>query len=196
MVRSYIINDLASDSEDDKKITRAEYRAVRQIKQRKVNYKKNAPAIRSHPYSLDRPAYTGYARQPFLAGQHNKKPGSCYNCGDFTGKETVHMLPEPIPAPQRVTSSRQQTREATDKDARFKGPDPTTDMITDKYICFYDATCTPKDFEVAKNCKCMLTHCYFDYEHFNVEIIVKSRLKRNIQFWINIGSYSYILAID
>ena len=83
-VRSYTINDLASDSEDDKKITRAEYRAVRKIKQRKVNYKKNAPATRSHPYSLDRPAYTGYARQPFLVGQHDKKPGSCYNCGDFS----------------------------------------------------------------------------------------------------------------
>ena len=40
-----------------------------------------------------------------------------------------------------------------------------------------------------------LTHDYFEYEEGQCEIIVKSRLKNHIQFWIDIQAYDYILDV-
>ena len=37
------------------------------------------------------------------------------------------------------------------------------------------------------------THDYFEYEQGGVNIFVKGRLKENIQFWIDIGAYDFII---
>ncbi|CAC5394731.1 unnamed protein product [Mytilus coruscus] len=45
------------------------------------------------------------------------------------------------------------------------------------------------DNEYAQN----FTHDYYEYEQDGTDIIVKGRLKENIQVWINIGAYDYII---
>jgi hypothetical protein len=39
----------------------------------------------------------------------------------------------------------------------------------------------------------ILAHDYFEYEQGHANIIVKGKLKSNIQFWINIGAYDFII---
>ena len=80
--------------------------------------------------------------------------------------KTVQTLNEQLPQPE---VSRQSTSRGTDtpKDEVFKG----------KYSFDYDK----------------FTHDYHEYEQGQKHIIVKNRLKENIQFWKNIGANNFII---
>ncbi|CAG2198049.1 unnamed protein product [Mytilus edulis] len=58
-----------------------------------------------------------------------------------------------------------------------------------KLIKIADTSTVSLDNESAQN----FTHDYYEYEQDGTDIIVKGRLKENIQFWIDIGAYDYII---
>jgi SET domain-containing protein len=66
VVQEYEANPLADDSDDEKKLFKAEARA-----ERKVKAEKSKKTKRTHPYVTP-------ATDKFTQGQ---KPGRCFNCG-------------------------------------------------------------------------------------------------------------------
>jgi hypothetical protein len=63
----------------------------------------------------------------------------------------------------------------------------TSDTIEDKYLLYDCAD------NVCISSSERFTHNYFEYEEGQKEIIVKDRLKRNIDFWREIGANSFVL---
>ena len=63
----------------------------------------------------------------------------------------------------------------------------TTDFVKDEYSFNYSSS-NLNDSELSN-----LTNDYYEYEQGEADIIVKGRLKKNIQFWIDIGAYDFII---
>ncbi|CAC5423237.1 unnamed protein product [Mytilus coruscus] len=76
-----------------------------------------------------------------------------------------------LTAPSKTTRQQHHTKE--------------TSFVKDEY----NFDISSLDNEYAQN----FTHDYYEYEQDGTDIIVKGRLKENIQFWINIGAYDYII---
>ncbi|CAG2197212.1 unnamed protein product [Mytilus edulis] len=76
-----------------------------------------------------------------------------------------------LTAPSKTTRQQHQTKE--------------TSFVKDEY----NFDISSLDNESAQN----FTHDYYEYEQDGTDIIVKGRLKENIQFWIDIGAYDYII---
>ncbi|CAC5381524.1 unnamed protein product [Mytilus coruscus] len=85
------------------------------------------------------------------------------------------------------TVGRTNTGELTDpsKTTRQQHHTKETSFVKDEY----NFDISSLDNEYAQN----FTHDYYEYEQDGTDIIVKGRLKENIQFWINIGAYDYII---
>ncbi|XP_048259269.1 uncharacterized protein LOC125384331 [Haliotis rufescens] len=88
-VKNYVARDVASDSEDDKKITRAENKAVKKIKSkmgrsaRSPYYRPRGGRAPSATVSSAEPAAVNsfsMLNQPF---RRNSSSGACFSCGGF-----------------------------------------------------------------------------------------------------------------
>ncbi|CAG2206480.1 unnamed protein product [Mytilus edulis] len=120
--RQYEANPIASDSEDESKIIRAENRAIRKKK------RKSKPAAKQQ--QIPATASSSFnSQQPFRGGQPSWYGGFPYAQDHSLDNESVQNF----------------------------------------------------------------THDYYEYEQDGTDIIVKGRLKENIQFWIDIGAYDYII---
>ena len=64
---------------------------------------------------------------------------------------------------------------------------PETEFVKDKY--FVDNVENSDNSDHIE----IFTHDYFEYEQGHANIIVKGRLKSNIQFWIDIGVFDFII---
>ncbi|XP_076099880.1 uncharacterized protein LOC143069233 [Mytilus galloprovincialis] len=74
---------------------------------------------------------------------------------------------------------------APSKTTRQQHHTTETSFVKDEY----NFDISSLDNEYAQN----FTHDYYEYEQEGTDIIVKGRLKENIQFWIDIGAYDYII---
>ncbi|VDI55330.1 Hypothetical predicted protein [Mytilus galloprovincialis] len=146
--RQYEANPIASDSEDESKIIRAENRAIR-----KKKTLSRGPAVLVWRF----PVCPGPVRWENLNGDHASTVGRT-NTGELT-------------ALSKTTRQQHQTKE--------------TSFVKDEY----NFDISSLDNESAQN----FTHDYYEYEQDGTDIIVKGRLKENIQFWIDIGAYDYII---
>ena len=95
-----------------------------------------------------------------------------------TGGVTAHTLQqEPQTIQQQVQPQPNRPKEEVQ-----------LDHITDKYYEF-------SEFESETFKSKYFTTDFYEYESNDTEILVKSRLKKNLQFWKNIGAYPFILNV-
>ena len=69
-------------------------------------------------------------------------------------------------------------------------PKQTTDFVKDEYS-FNFSSHSFDDTHFTN-----LTNNYYEYEQGEADIIVKGRLKKTIQFWVDIGAYAYDFIIE
>ena len=85
VVRHYMSDDLASDSEDEKAIKKARKEALASINKRKIKRREQFRNSRYTKYNRYRDGTNstqwGYKREPYERRYGGKKPGVCYTCG-------------------------------------------------------------------------------------------------------------------
>ncbi|CAG2254074.1 unnamed protein product [Mytilus edulis] len=165
-VRQYESNPVASNSDDESKINKAESRAIRKRNakgkksaSKKANY--SAPSTpsqfvdtfqtKNQPFREPQSWYNGqalYQNQPSTSGyQRQNRQGACYGCGSFQHwRSHIDYL---------IENNTTKVSSISDSDN--------------------------------------LTNDYYEYEQGQAHIIVKDRLKSHYSFWKNIGCYDYIL---
>ncbi|XP_053389358.1 uncharacterized protein LOC128552356 [Mercenaria mercenaria] len=185
-VKSYETNPIASDSDDEAKLNKAENRALKRKRpssrggkgRKSYDIPSGSSGYLSSVKPWEIPAHTFQPVQStFLGGQpfrgayaagknisgskYTEPPGPCYSCGNFG-----HFRRD-CPSTGIGATWKQQTR-----------PNET-DSLKDEYNFDYQR----------------FTSDYFEYEQGQKSIIVKGRLRQNIQFWRSIGTNPYILDV-
>ncbi|XP_014680270.1 PREDICTED: uncharacterized protein LOC106820250, partial [Priapulus caudatus] len=165
-VRQYEANPVASDSDDESRIRKAEARAVRQKKSKKQSQHKS-PYFNAEPPIQER----------HVRGRHSQdvvsEPVSPVG-SSLTIAETAPIPPGSHPPPLLERSE-------TASRAGAGGKQRTMDSIEDEYYVVDSDE--------------RFTHNYFEYEQGQKDIIVKGRLKDNVLFWQDIGANSFVLDI-
>ena len=200
-VRQYVCNPLASDSDDESRLNRAESRAVRKKKNQKSKSKARAPAA----YGTLMPLISvcgvvwGHSQERF----HNS---SSYNLlgrdlvpfVDIQSQESTReasTLSVPVLPVERQTTSVETSHTPGVQHQSHNSP---------RYPPKSEAAPTGKspDFDIEDEYSLLqftefdhdrFTENYFEYEQGQKDIIVKNRLKNHIAFWENIGAGQFII---
>ena len=185
-VRQYESNLVASDSEDEGKINRAENRA---IKKRKSTKKSKSSADKSDhnvsaaampqqlfrgPSGLEAPSHFRSARERF-EGQLQAQEG------EGAQGLVTHADRSPI-GEMNVHSTFPATSQAHRPKANLN------DNVKDEYS-LHSVLCNDISDEQ------LFTNDYFEYEQGAADILVKNRLKDHVNFWKQIGAYDFILDV-
>ena len=177
--RQYEANPIASDCDDESKIIRAE-NVLLGRRSSKTKVQGRSLAITPLPYNLqdiimfhlchpfEGPSNLGtqvsHSHKVPMLGKVNEDPATLADQSNIGGP-TVHLS---------ATSQLSKQR-------------PETEFVKDEYFV-YNVENSDNSDHIEK-----FTHDYFEYEQGHANIIVKGRLKSNMQFWIDKGAYDFII---
>ena len=199
-VEGYESDELADDSEDEKKLRSAERRALSKIRLRKQSrscgqtrkFQQDCDGSRGTGGSSTSSASQPFRHQPFT--QQSFRPhrstrapqpsDKCFACGQFsTGQIPLSVLataaptatgpcqlPQPLPLPNKGALGR---------------------LGTDEYCNVVDPFSSFVGIEETD----LLERSYVDYFEGSESVIVKGRLRANIQFWESIGASHFVLSV-
>ncbi|CAC5361374.1 unnamed protein product [Mytilus coruscus] len=186
-VRQYESNPVASNSDDESKINKAESRAIR-----KRNAKGKKSASKKANYSApSTPSQFVDTFQTKNQPSHGTMVKPCIKINparaDINDKiDKVHVM-----VVDRSSTGEASVLSIPDLSSQNRN---STDFIKDEYNCsiaYLIENNTAKVSSISDSDN--LTNDYYEYEQGQAHIIVKDRLKSHYSFWKNIGCYDYIL---
>ncbi|XP_069109590.1 uncharacterized protein [Argopecten irradians] len=187
-VRQYESNPIASDSEDEGKINRAENRAIKKKKSKAANSKRQISGRSSvgnggnHSSGPLQQPFRGpsvqewFAGPPFFTGTLDYTHG-----GDSNTEHAIPVDPSTIGGVSVRT-----TKDRTPQQQHLPGQNHSDEA---KFV---------KDKYTSENCHLSdklseYTEDYYEYEQGQAKIIVRGRLRNSIRFWEYIGSSDFII---
>ena len=175
VVQEYTANPLADDSDDDKKILRAQARAERKIKAEKAKKKRPVP--------YNKPTSTSTAKS-------SQKPGVCYNC--FKPGHWQYECPEKKRNAKlsRINLLSSNVFERVALDSRILNSDNCHSVNVNKVV-FNSTTVTSSNCSLERDGQFQPSR-----QSTQVKIITPvGQLKQAIHKWQEVGASEYILRV-